>query len=65
MGLLAYGYIVQPVLAQSLFSISPAQAERDIAFMLLDRVFGIPDLFNSCVLCYICDLITSMIQFYF
>lgn len=49
MGLLAYGYIIQPALAQSLFAITDAQAERDIAYMLLDRVFGIPDMFNSCV----------------
>ena len=45
--LLAYGYIIQPVLAQSIFV--TAAPERDIAFMMLDRVFGIPDLFNSCV----------------
>lgn len=43
MALLVYAYIVQPALAQSIFN--TPQPTDDIAFLLLDRVFGVPDLF--------------------
>ena len=45
--LLIYAYIIQPVFAQSIFE--TPEPTYDIAFMLLDHVFGVPDLFNSCV----------------
>ena len=47
LALLLYGYVIQPALAQSIFS--NGQPERDIAFMMMDRVFGIPGFFKSCV----------------
>lgn len=49
--LLIYGYIVQPALAGGGFtSMFTTQAPvRDIAFILLDKVFGIPGMFRSCV----------------
>jgi conjugal transfer/type IV secretion protein DotA/TraY len=31
------------------FTITGAQAQNDLAYILLDRVFGVPNLFNSCV----------------
>ena len=48
-GLLVYGYLIEPALAAGVFQITPAQAQQDIAFIMLDRVFGIPDLFQSCI----------------
>ncbi len=47
-GLIIYAYFVQPfllqpALAQSIFN--TPQPANDIAFLLLDRVFGVPDLF--------------------
>lgn len=51
--LLLYKAIIEPAVAQtalnSIFSISQEQARNDIAFMMLDRVFGIPNFFKSCV----------------
>ncbi len=41
--LLIYGLIMRPVLAQSLFD--TPDPEKDIAFLMLDHVFGVPGLF--------------------
>ncbi len=49
-GLLLYGFAVPAAHAfTTMFTISPDRAQNDIAYILMDRVFGIPDLFNSCV----------------
>ncbi|MGH1397740.1 MAG: DotA/TraY family protein [Alphaproteobacteria bacterium] len=44
---LILGIILGPVMAQAIFV--TANPEADIAFMLLDQVFGIPNFFNSCI----------------
>lgn len=41
------GLIFGPVMAQSYFVTT--NPEADIAFILLDQVFGVPGLFNSCI----------------
>lgn len=46
---MAYSLLIAPAMATSVFVIPPAQAEKDIAFMLLDQVFGVPNFFNSCI----------------
>ncbi|MEZ5918685.1 MAG: hypothetical protein R3D66_01770 [Alphaproteobacteria bacterium] len=46
---MAYSILIAPAMATSVFVIPPAQAEKDIAFMLLDQVFGVPNFFNSCI----------------
>ncbi|MES2728747.1 MAG: DotA/TraY family protein [Pseudomonadota bacterium] len=49
-GLLLYGFAVPAAHAfTNMFTITPDRAQNDIAFILLDRVFGIPGLYNSCV----------------
>ncbi len=55
-GLLLLGLFFQPALADNLpqgisgfFSITPEQAEQDLAYMFMDLVFGVPDVFDSCV----------------
>ena len=47
LALLIYAYAIKPALAQSLFA--TAAPDRDIALMLLDYVFGVPNFFGSCV----------------
>ena len=52
-GLLGMSFVVQPVMASmptsfSGFFITP-DPTNDIAHILMDMVFGIPDMFNSCV----------------
>ncbi len=49
--LMIYAFVVHPALAQS---VQPSIFETqnptfDVAFMLLDHIFGVPDLFGSCV----------------
>ncbi|MGB0719139.1 MAG: DotA/TraY family protein [Bdellovibrionales bacterium] len=51
--LLGAGFFIQPVLAAmptsfAGFFITP-NPSQDIAYMMLDLVFGVPDMFNSCV----------------
>jgi conjugal transfer/type IV secretion protein DotA/TraY len=59
--LLLYGYVIQPALAQSLFD-TPSP-ERDIAFLLLDNVFGVPGLF--CNAGGVCTEIAATLPFPF
>lgn len=48
--LLVGGFILQPAMAGAFGSLfNTANPQYDVAFMLLDRVFGVPGLFNSCV----------------
>ena len=44
--LLAYSFVIHPAAASIFATPFP---EKDIAFMLLDKVFGIPGMFKSCV----------------
>ncbi len=45
--LLIWSVVVQPAMAFSIFEINTPFS--DMAYMLLDSVFGVPDMFNSCV----------------
>lgn len=45
--ILIYAFLFQPAEAQGMFT-TPTP-NTDVAFMLMDHVFGIPDMFNSCV----------------
>ncbi|MCB9987933.1 MAG: DotA/TraY family protein [Rhodospirillales bacterium] len=42
--LLIWGFLIQPAFAQLFTTVNPT---NDIAFMLLDRIFAIPNLYNS------------------
>lgn len=47
---LIFMFAIKPVFAAPFAGIfATVKPEKDIAFMLLDSVFGIPDLFNSCI----------------
>lgn len=51
-GLLIAAILSQPVLAMSLndiFGESPSGPAQDIAFVFLDKVFGVKGIFNSCI----------------
>ncbi len=41
-----YSLVIQPAAAGFFETVNP---NTDVAFMLLDHVFGVPDMFNSCV----------------
>lgn len=54
--LLIYGFVLQPALAQGMGGGGGGQSmfvtqnpQFDIALMMMDEVFGIPEMFNSCV----------------